>query len=78
MAGRSINTRLHKLETFAPKVIDGQPTNALAKVQAFVDENGGRLHKESWADAAARLLDMPTADLVEWLKSKSEAGDFSQ
>lgn len=76
MAGRSINNRLHKLETFAPKILNGEPTNALAKIEEFVENNGGRLENESWADAAARLVDMPTSQLVEWLKSKVYVEDF--
>ena len=76
MAGRSIHSRLRRLETISPRILPGERTNPLAKIQAFVEENGGRHDNESWADAAARLVDMPTAQLVEWLKSKVYVEDF--
>lgn len=76
MAGRSIHSRLQRLETISPKVLPGESTNPLAKIQAFVEENGGRHDNESWADAAARLVDMPTADLVKWLQNKVYVEDF--
>ncbi|MCQ1778235.1 hypothetical protein NOJ05_13590 [Neorhizobium galegae] len=73
--GDSRNDRLSRLERHAPVVANDDRTNPFPMVQSFVDDNGGRLSNESYADAAARLLGMSSAELLTYLKARSEGGE---
>lgn len=66
------DTRLAKLENYAPVVANDDRTNPFPMIQAFVDDNGGGRANESYADAAARLLDMTTAELLAYLRARAE------
>lgn len=70
----SFDARLSKLEKYAPVVANDDRTNPFPMLQAFVEDNGGRLDGESWADATARLLGMTSADLLAYLKARSQGG----
>ncbi|QIO57314.1 hypothetical protein [Rhizobium leguminosarum] len=70
----TFDTRLAKLEKYAPAVANIDRLNPFPMVQAFVDDNGSRLDNESYANAAARLLGITSADLIAYLKERAEGG----
>lgn len=51
----TFDTRLAKLEKYAPAVANIDRLNPFPMVQAFVDDNGGRLDNESYANAMGRM-----------------------
>jgi len=60
-------TRLENLEQKAPTISAGA-FSPFPAVAALVDEQGGLLPHESYADAFARLLGLEKSDLIGSLK----------
>lgn len=71
----TFDTRLARLEKYAPVVANDDRTNPGAMLQAFVDDNGGRIDNESWAGATARLLDMPYSEFMNYLRDRAAGLD---
>ncbi|MCC2612637.1 hypothetical protein [Neorhizobium petrolearium] len=66
------DTRLSRLEKYAPVVANDDRTSPFPMIRAFVDDNGGRRESESYANATARLLGLSSADLMAYLKDRAE------
>lgn len=70
----AFETRLARIEKSRPVVrMLSDPGQAREKLAALVHEHGGRLPGESLAAATARVLGIPTSDLMTHLRERANA-----
>jgi hypothetical protein len=72
----SFDARLARIEKYAPVVANGDRLSPFPMIQAFVDDNGGRLGGESYAEATARLLEISPRNLLAYLEARADGSEI--